>query len=175
MDLQFHLEAFDFMMILTFMWTKKLTMHLPLGLPSHLSSLLPFLNDNARNKKGNRNKIQKVFWSWRKTSICKPQKPTKLDGNDTTLSHHPYILCHFANCAHHKTLNMHLACSYALMNKVVSFAHSSLTHRRQPTSAVFSSNKILQHNLNFSIPTQTQRFIPISSNPILSNPISSKI
>ena len=26
----------------------------------------------------------------------KPQKPTKLDGNDTTtLSHHPYI-CHFA-------------------------------------------------------------------------------
>ena len=24
-------------------------------------------------------------------------KPTKLDGNDTTtLSHHPYILCHFA-------------------------------------------------------------------------------
>ena len=27
-----------------------------------------------------------------------PQKPTKLDGNDTTtLSRHPYILCHFAN------------------------------------------------------------------------------
>ena len=27
----------------------------------------------------------------------KPQKPTKLDGNDTTtLSHHPYILCRFA-------------------------------------------------------------------------------
>ena len=27
----------------------------------------------------------------------KPQKPTKLDGNDTTtLSHHPYILCPFA-------------------------------------------------------------------------------
>ena len=29
-----------------------------------------------------------------------PQKPTKVDGNDTTiLSHHPYILCHFANYA----------------------------------------------------------------------------
>ena len=26
--------------------------------------------------------------------------PTKLDGNDTTtLSHHPYILCHFVNYA----------------------------------------------------------------------------
>ena len=25
-----------------------------------------------------------------------PQKITKLDGNDTTLSHHPYILCHCA-------------------------------------------------------------------------------
>ena len=33
------------------------------------------------------------------------QKPAKEDGNDTTtLSHHPYILCHFANyglcCVH---------------------------------------------------------------------------
>ena len=35
-----------------------------------------------------------------KTSACRDgtlKKPTKLDGNDTTtLSHHPYILCHFA-------------------------------------------------------------------------------
>ena len=40
-----------------------------------------------------------------------PQKPTKKDGNDigiTILSHHPYILCHFANYAHHKTLYMHI-------------------------------------------------------------------
>jgi len=30
----------------------------------------------------------------------KPQKPTKLDGNDTTTStHHLYILCHFADYA----------------------------------------------------------------------------
>ena len=35
--------------------------------------------------------------------------------NDTTtLSHHPYILCHFVSYAHHKTLYMHLAYSYAL-------------------------------------------------------------
>ena len=35
-----------------------------------------------------------------KTSTCRDgtlKKPTKLDGNDTTtLSRHPYILCHFA-------------------------------------------------------------------------------
>ena len=38
------------------------------------------------------------------------KKPTKLDGNDTTiLSHHPYILCHFANYAHHKTLYIHIS------------------------------------------------------------------
>ena len=41
-----------------------------------------------------------------KTSACmqgwNPQKPTKLYGNDTTIiSHHPYILCHFANYAQH--------------------------------------------------------------------------
>jgi len=35
--------------------------------------------------------------------------------NDTTtFSHHPYILCNFANYAHHKTLYMHLPYSYAL-------------------------------------------------------------
>ena len=41
------------------------------------------------------------------------QKPT------TTLSHHPYILCHFANYAHHKTLYMHLAYSYGLNEQEV--------------------------------------------------------
>ena len=48
MDLQFHWEAFEFMTILSFMW---LTMHLPLGLSSPLSSLLPFLNDITKRKK----------------------------------------------------------------------------------------------------------------------------
>ena len=33
----------------------------------------------------------------------------ELDGNDTTIFlHHPYILCHFANYAHDKTLYMHI-------------------------------------------------------------------
>ena len=41
------------------------------------------------------------------------QKPT------TTLSYHPYVLCHFANYAHHKTLYMHLAYSYGLNEQEV--------------------------------------------------------
>ena len=80
---------FEFMRILSFMWTKKLTMHLPLGLPSHLSSLLLFLNDIAKKEKKQHKKSRKVHVG------MEPQKPTKLDGNDTTTpSHHPYILCH---------------------------------------------------------------------------------
>ena len=44
---------------------------------------------------------KKVFLS--KTSTCRDG--TKPDGNTTTTRpHHPYILCRFANFAHHKTL-----------------------------------------------------------------------
>ena len=47
-----------------------------------LKSQKSFLNENKRMQGWN------------------PQKPTKLDRNDTTtISHHPYILCHFANYA----------------------------------------------------------------------------
>ena len=84
----------------------------------------------------------------------KPQKPTKLDGNDTTTStHHPYILCDFANYAHRKTLYMHLAYSYALneqSNQLYSL--HGLRHKRRPISAMFSSSKISQHNLNSNKP-----------------------
>ena len=30
-------------------------------------------------------------------------KPNKMGNDTTTLLHHPYIVCHFANSAHHKT------------------------------------------------------------------------
>ena len=39
MNLKFHLEEFEFMMILSFMWTKKLTMCLPL--PPFFSLTIP--------------------------------------------------------------------------------------------------------------------------------------
>ena len=78
-----------------------------------------------------------------------PQKPTKLDGNDTTtISHHPYIVCHFANYAHQKTLYMHLAYSHPLNEHCTQRCSlHSLLHNRQSISAMFSSNKISQHNL----------------------------
>ena len=38
------------------------------------------------------------------------KKTTKLDGNDTTLSHHPYILCH-SSCQLCTPLNSLHACS----------------------------------------------------------------
>jgi len=43
-------------------------------------------------------KLQNSFLNENKRmSGWNPKKPTKLDGNDTTtLSHHPYVLCHFA-------------------------------------------------------------------------------
>ena len=56
MNLQFHLEAFEYMMILSFMWTKKLTMCLPL--PPFFS---PFLNDNTRKKKKQQKQVTKGF------------------------------------------------------------------------------------------------------------------
>ena len=46
-----------------------LTMHLPLGLPSHLSSLLPFLNVNTKKKKKATLTSNKMF-SLMKTSAC---------------------------------------------------------------------------------------------------------
>ena len=90
--------AEDFMMMISFMWTKKFyidfkTMHLLLGLPSYLSSFLPFLNNNTKKTK---EVGHKRFSEWKKVHVAmEPSKTTKLHGNDTTtLSHHSYILCH---------------------------------------------------------------------------------
>ena len=69
-------------------------MHLPLGLPSHLSSLLPFLNDSK--KMATETSHKKSFSSGKQVHVG--MEPSRIDGNDTTtLLHHPYIMCHFAN------------------------------------------------------------------------------
>jgi len=58
MDLQFYLEAFEFMMILSFMWTKGWPCIYPSASPPDLS----FLNDSTKKKKkSNRKKSQKFF------------------------------------------------------------------------------------------------------------------
>ena len=78
-------------------------MHLLHGLPSQLSSLL----------KGQQKQVTKQKLFWMETSACRDgilkNQPNWMGIDTTTLSHHPYILCHFAKCAHHKTLYMHLA------------------------------------------------------------------
>ena len=41
--------------------------------------------------------------------VMDPSQPAKQDGNNIiALSQHPYILCHFANYAHHKILYTHI-------------------------------------------------------------------
>ena len=122
-------------------------MHLPLGLPFHLSSLLPFLNDIT--KKGKKKQQKQV--TKRKTSTF-----GKKDGgiNDTTtLSHHPCILCHFANYMHTtNSLHAYLAYSYALNEQGTQLCSvHSLAHKRRSISTMFSSNESSQHNLNSNI------------------------
>ena len=103
LDLQFHWKGFEFTKTICLLWTTYFntlqTMHLPLGFPPNPTSLLsfsPFL-------KKARNKSKKKFLGWN------PQKTSKLDRNDTTIfSHQLYILCHFANYTHHKTLHIQI-------------------------------------------------------------------
>ena len=103
------------------------------------------------------NKLQKSFLDENKHN---PQKPTKLDGNDTTiLSHHPYILPTMHTT---KLSTCTLAYSHPLKrnacvhtNKALSTAHqvNSLPHARQPyVPCMFSSTKSSQHNWHSNIP-----------------------
>ena len=93
---------------------------------SHPAAHALICQKKLKRKKG-WNKLQKSFLNENKHI----QKPTKLDGNDTTtILHHPYV----------KTFHMHLA----PLNE--HWTMYSLLHKRQ-LSAKFSSNKISQHNL----------------------------
>ena len=62
--------------------------------------------------------VKQVKRSFLRENKCmqrwKPQKTTKLDGNDTTtLSHHPYILCHFT------TICTNMLCVCCVQKRVV--------------------------------------------------------
>ena len=81
---------------------------------------------------------KKVFLP--KTSTCRDG--TKPDGNNTTIRpHHPYILCRFANSAHHKTL-----CTLAYQHPIHNphFAHTNTAlHspcRRQRTCTMLNGD-----------------------------------
>ena len=73
------------------------------------------------------------------TSTCRngtPPKPTKLDGNEKALPHHPYIT--YANYAHHRYSTCTFVYSDQLNECITSYthmalitAHSQLLHTRQ--------------------------------------------
>ena len=102
------------------------------------------------------NESQNVFWT--KTSTCRDgtlkKNTTKQNRNDTTiLSCYPYILCHFANYAHHKTLYMQISIftptKWMHNHTSTSTQHCSLhslLHTQPPISTKFSSNKSPQRN-----------------------------
>ena len=133
-------------------------MQLPFGLPSHLTSLLPFLNDKILQKGQKKttetshkkfserkqvharmedSKINQTRWEWHHKTftpslhlvpfcqLCTPQNPL-----------HALSLFH-----------MHWWTRYSAL-----LTPQSDTHKRWPISAMFSSNKISQHNLNSNIP-----------------------
>ena len=114
---------------------------LPLGLPSHLSSPLPFF---FYDKKPCRKKSQRSFC---KENKCmqgwNPQKPAKQDGNDTTIlskQTRSYILYHFANNEHRKVYCMHISlfiptkCITIHINNALSTAHSTSFYNIQDAS-----------------------------------------
>ena len=89
---------------------------------------------------------------------------TKLDVNQF---HHPYIFYHFANYAHHKTFYTHLAYSHTLNEHCTQHCSlHSLVHKRKSISAMFSINKISQHNLlQNTIQTQLMHPTPSTTHP----------
>ena len=141
----------SFMLILSCMWTlsnfiDRTSSPCP---PSHLSSLLPFLNNHKiKYKKTAGTSHKNVFWM--KTSTCR----------DGTLKNQPNYMGmtpqHFTPSLHlvpfklptisTTKLYMHIAYSHTINDKVLSIAHSSLPLIY--ISTVFSSSKISQHDLN---------------------------
>ena len=113
-----------------------------------------------------------------------PSKPTKLDGNDTTiLSHHPYILCHFANYAHHKTLHMHIGLftSTKGMRNYTPTRHSALLTQQPSTcktticaTAYSSATKVhnikWHSNIPFRLSTAIQTDHICHAESVASNP-----
>ena len=133
----FYLKAFYHNNLLFFVINKVVYIHtlqimrLPLGLPSHLSSLLPF------PKKTNRNKSQKSFLSKNKyMQEQNAQKPTKLDGNDTRLF--SYILYHFVNYICTQNCLHALAKSHPLKECITTYL--------QDTSTAHSTSFCIQDN-----------------------------
>ena len=97
---------------------------------------------------------------WKHVHVgMEPSNTNQTTWEDTTLLlHHPYTLCLFANYAHHKTLYRDVAYSHSLSQWITIHhkgthycSHHSLPQTRQPTCAIFNSNKSSQYNSHFSM------------------------
>ena len=135
---------------------KKLTLHLPFGLPSHLLSYHSKTTIQKR-KKGNRNKSHKVFTEGKQAHVG--LEPSKSNQSRWEWHHNIYtpslhlvpfcLLCTPQNSLHVLSL---FICIDEQDTQLCSL--HSLTHKRRPISAMFSSNKISQHKLQYAIQTQ---------------------
>ena len=76
----------------------------------------------------------------------------------TTLSHHPYILCHFANYAHHKTLYMHFAYSICIDEQGTQLCslHSLIHINADPNPPCSAAIKFHSIHLKLQHTTHTQ-------------------
>ena len=118
-------------------------MHFPLASP--LTSL--FISYHFSNKKLQKQITKKVFGP--KTSAC--WYKTEWEWHHNTSHHSYYIMCHFANYAHHK-LHTHWR-NVIITRHPALHAHSTaLCINGQTIGDMFSNNKSSQHNLHFNIP-----------------------
>ena len=96
---------------------------------NHASSLWPPVPPLNNNKKHSRNKSQNSFMNESKPMDGTLKNQSEHNGSETTiLSQHRYILCHFANYAHYKTLHMHISLFMPgkWMHNYTSARHSAL-------------------------------------------------
>ena len=134
LDLQFHLETFPFWWLFVLCEQQSFILSC---FTDHASSPRPpfSLTIHKNQYKNNRNRSEKSFLNKNKRMYgWNLQNPTKLDWDDTTiLLLHPYVLCHFANSAPHKTLYMHITYSHPLNEHGTQYCSlHSLPHRRLP-------------------------------------------
>ena len=134
-------------MILCPFWIKKViylhTMHLALGLPSHLSSLTIVLRIKTKKNRRSHNKVFRI-----KTSTCRDGTLKNLP-NKTPQYFTPSLhFVPFCNYAHHKTLYMHITLFLSTPTKHTTqhWSLHSLPHKIQLISDMFSSKKV--HNIH---------------------------
>ena len=84
-------------------------------------------------------------------------EPSKV--NQTRLSHHPYILCHFANYTHHKTLYMHIGlfhplneciANYKTTHIAMSYSAATKVHSTYHTPTIHTESALLMHSTTFA-------------------------